>query len=143
MRSLGRAPAVPGRGFVSLGTDTSGALALFASDIQAVESAIGRRFSAEPVTAGLDRALGARSASAARAAWTEFYRALQRFVYVASVVVSAPAPPDLAAAFRRFEQILDDDFAHALFAPTERRRLKRRISGLASLPAIVPASEAR
>jgi len=112
---------------------SEGARARFTTDIRAVESAIDRRFPAAPVIAGLDRALGAATAPAARTAWTEFYLALQRFVYVASVVVKAPASPALAAAFVRFERILDDDFAHALFAPTDRRRLKRRISGLATV----------
>jgi hypothetical protein len=138
MTAQGRPPALPGGGMNPLDADARGALARFASDIEAVETAIDRRFPAGPVIAGLDRALGAATTSAARTAWTEFYLALQRFVYVASVVVRAPAQPDLAAAFRRFEQILDDDFAHALFAPTERRRLKRRISGLATVPVAAP-----
>ncbi len=133
MPSLRTMPPEPGRGLGSLDTDAAGARARFTTDIRAVETAIDRRFPATSVIAGLDRALGAATAPAARTAWTEFYLALQRFVYVASVVVKAPASPALAAAFARFEQILDDDFAHALFAPAERRRLKRRISGLATV----------
>jgi len=126
--------AVIGRGLDLRNADATVALAGFASDIQTVEHAIHGRFPAAPVIAGLNRALGALAAPAERTAWTEFYLALQRFVYVASVVVAAPAQPDLAAAFRRFGQILDDEFAHALFAPTERRRLKRRISGIVTAP---------
>jgi hypothetical protein len=118
----------------ALDAEATGALARLASDVQAVEQAIGNRFSAAAVVANFNLALGAASTGSSRA-WPDFYFALARFLNVASMIVSAPPSPDTLAAFGRLQKILGDDLAETLFPAPERRRLMRRLRRLVKLAA--------
>jgi hypothetical protein len=120
----------PPRGVDPLDADATGALARFASDVQAVERAIGGRLPAAAVVAAFNRALQTDSAGPA-GAWTELYLGLARFLDVASMIIGAPPAPDVLVAFRRLETILADDLGQRLLAAADRRRLKRRLVRLA------------
>jgi len=122
-------PALAVRGAESFDADATGALARLASDVQAVDRAIGQRFPADGVVARFNDALRAGTTDSTTA-WTEFYLALARFVSVASAIVPVPPPSDALAAFVRLQHILDDDFAERLFPAPDRRRLMRRVRRL-------------
>jgi hypothetical protein len=118
------------RGVDPLDADATGAMARLASDLQAVERAIGHRFPAAAVVANFNRALQTDAAGPS-GAWTEFYLALARFMNVAIAIVERPAAADTLAAFRRLGDILADDFGQRLLTVSEQGRLKRRLRKLA------------